>query len=155
MESQKLSERLQYLRELLSSGDNSTQERLARELNKKGFQVTQSTISRDLRKIGAVKSIDSDGQTSYRLAADATSLPMAQSSLSLLVTSIQDNGYLIVIQTTPGSASLVARQIDSFRREGILGTIAGDDTVFVAPNQIKRIGYLVRLFKNEFGLSLE
>ena len=124
--------RLETLRELLSSGVAGTQEEIRSQLESKGFAVTQSTISRDLRRLGAIKAIDDQGRTIYKYSPQ-TSSPLARTSLSDLVLSIRSNGMLIVIRTTSGSAPLVAARIDNLRPGEILGTIAGDDTIFVAP----------------------
>jgi transcriptional regulator of arginine metabolism len=126
-------ERLEALRELLKQGTLSTQDELREKLGKMRFQVTQSTVSRDLRKIGAVKAIDPEGRTVYRLPEEAFE-PVVASQLSDMVRSIQANQSMIVIHTTIGSASLVARHLDLVKPAEILGTIAGDDTIFVAPN---------------------
>jgi transcriptional regulator of arginine metabolism len=133
-------ERLNSLRKLLSAGLISTQEELVEELGRQKFRVTQSTISRDLRKIGAIKGQDATGRTVYRLP-DESSMPaiMPGNGFGGLLVNIQHNGSLIVINTTPGSASLVARQLDQTKPEGILGTIAGDDTIFVAPVSPRKI----------------
>ncbi len=135
--------RLSALKELLGEGDASTQEELADELYKRRFDVTQSTISRDLRKIGAIKAIDQSGRTVYRLPTDAISAEIQAANYSTglrgLLLDIQHNGAMIVIHTTPGSASLLARHLDQTKPAGILGTIAGDDTIFVAPATMKKI----------------
>lgn len=133
-------ERLNTLRKLLAAGDLSTQEELAEELSGQKFRVTQSTISRDLRKLGAVKAQDPAGRTVYRLPDDVSMPAMINgNSFAGLLVNIEHNGSLIVINTTPGSASLVARQLDQTKPEGILGTIAGDDTIFVAPVSPRKI----------------
>lgn len=124
--------RTDALRKLLSGGELSTQEELRDKLEKQNFDVTQSTISRDLRKLGAVRAIDTDGRNVYRLP-DEFEPPLSTEGPSALVQEIRTNGTLIVIQTAVGSASLVARYLDNARPANILGTIAGDDTIFIAP----------------------
>ena len=133
--------RLQSLRDLLSEGKLSTQDELRDELEAKGFSVTQSTISRDLKRIGAVKGVDANGQTVYRLpmAEELPTIAPGTSSLRDLMLDIRTNGSVIVIHTSPGSASLIARHLDMHKPGGILGTIAGDDTIFVAPARVKDI----------------
>jgi transcriptional regulator of arginine metabolism len=79
----------------------------------------------------------------YRLS-DEASAPVASTSLRDLVVDIATNGYIIVIHTTPGSASLVARHLDHTRPGGLLGTIAGDDTIFAAPASLKDLKTTVR-----------
>ena len=145
-------QRLNSLRELLSAGEISTQEELAEELNRQKFVVTQSTISRDLRRLGAVKTQDSTGRTVYRMPDEISApVPMENSGLRNLLVDIEHNGSMIVIHTTPGSASLVARQLDHSRPQGILGTIAGDDTIFVAPANSKLIESTITAIVQHFS----
>lgn len=143
--------RLQALRKLLSQGQLSTQDELREKLEKQSFVVTQSTISRDLRKLGAIKAIDTNGRTIYRLAQEAVApVPVAASSLANLIVDIRTNGSIIVIQTTSGSASLIASHLDRRKPAGILGTLAGDDTIFVAPASLKEIKTTIREIMNSF-----
>lgn len=130
--------RVAALKQLLLEGELSTQDELREQLERMKFKVTQSTISRDLRRMGAVKAIDSSGRTVYRLS-ETSLLPPTGAQLNDLVTEIRSNGSIIVLITSPGSASLVARHLDHFRPAEILGTIAGDDTIFVAPASTKHI----------------
>jgi transcriptional regulator of arginine metabolism len=144
--------RLQVLRELLREGQASTQEDLGKALRQKKYDVTQSTISRDLRRIGAIKTNNAEGQVVYKLPEEQFSLPLNVShNLGGLLMDVQGNDSMIVLHTSPGSASLVARHIDSMRANlGILGTIAGDDTIFIAPVSTKRIPSLIKKIKEEF-----
>lgn len=130
--------RLQALKKLLENEKSSTQEELRDQLESLDFDVNQSTVSRDLRKIGAIKTTDIKGRTTYRLAYDAP-VQAAPEALSDLIRSIKSNGAMIVVTTAPGSASLIAHQIDALKLDTILGTIAGDDVVFVAPSSFKKI----------------
>jgi len=141
--------RLDVLRKLLSQGNQSTQDDLREKLEKQGHKVTQSTVSRDLRKLGTIKVIDSTGQTMYRLSGDGRP-PAHATSLADLVIDIKTNGALIVIHTYPGSASLVARHLDQVRPGGILGTIAGDDTIFVALSSSKDCKVSMREIETSF-----
>lgn len=142
--------RLSLLRRLLTQGEISTQEDLVEELKRQKFNVTQSTISRDLRRLGAVKAIDPSGQTTYRLSEDFRErAPVATTGLRGLLLDISHNNSMIVIHTTPGSASLLARHLDQTKPAGILGTIAGDDTIFVAPSSSRNIGDTVKIILEE------
>jgi transcriptional regulator of arginine metabolism len=145
-----VSERLNALRKLLELGKNSTQEELRAMLESKGHDVNQSTISRDLRKIGAIKGTDNKGRTVYRLSEKASEATFAAQSVSDLILNIAHNDSMIVIQTTPGSASLVARHLDINRPADILGTIAGDDTIFVAPSKEFSIKQTITAIKESF-----
>lgn len=146
--------RLQTLRKLLEEGEVSTQEELAEALEKKNFSVTQSTISRDLRRIGAVKTISAVGEVVYRLPDELmlpSAPPVLTSGIKGLLLSIEHNGSMIVIKTPPGSASLVAHHLDLTKPDGILGTIAGDDTIFVAPASVKKISSTMDAIVEEIG----
>ena len=146
--------RLQTLRKLLEEGEVSTQEELAEALEKKNFSVTQSTISRDLRRIGAVKTISAVGEVVYRLPDELmlpSAPPVLTSGIKGLLLSIEHNGSMIVIKTPPGSASLVAHHLDLTKPDGILGTIAGDDTIFVAPASVKKIASTMDAIVEEIG----
>ncbi|RYZ66637.1 MAG: arginine repressor [Proteobacteria bacterium] len=146
-------DRLSALRGLLLEGKLSTQEELREELVRLDFDVTQSTVSRDLRRIGAMKVSDAEGRIIYRLAEESASPPVpAQMANNLrdLVLSIDENGFMVVVNTTPGSASLVARHIDSRREGTILGTIAGDDTIFVAPAKGVKTSILIQDIEDAF-----
>ena len=150
--------RLDILKSLLSEGQLSTQDELREKLEKLSFPVNQSTISRDLRKLGAIKVINHEGQTTYRLAEDTLIAPPTAPTaptMDALITNIQSNGSIVVIRTTPGSASLIARHLDLRRPEGILGTIAGDDTIFVAPRSVKQIPATIRSIRESFATSQE
>jgi transcriptional regulator of arginine metabolism len=145
-----VTERLNALRKLLEQGKNSTQEELREMLESKGHDVNQSTISRDLRKIGAIKGTDNKGRTIYRLSETASESTFVNQSVPDLITSISHNDSMIVIHTSPGSASLVARHLDMNRPANILGTIAGDDTIFVAPSKEFTIKQTIAAIKESF-----
>lgn len=141
--------RLESLKKLLSYGALQTQDDLREKLESLGYKVTQSTVSRDLRKIGAVKSTGTKGQTIYRLEENS-SRPSEPTSFADLILEIRSNGLLVVIQTTPGSASLVARYLDQVKPTGILGTIAGDDTIFVAIAAGLNEGQVIEVIRASF-----
>lgn len=145
-------QRLMALRKLVRDGDATTQEELCEALRKKDFDVTQSTVSRDLRRIGAVKVMNSEGEATFHLPEELSSLqhPVIH-NLSGLVTDISSNESMIVLHTAPGSASLIARHLDNLREDlGILGTIAGDDAIFIAPASTKKITSVIKKLKEEF-----
>lgn len=145
-----VSERLNALRKILESGKNSTQEELRDMLESKGHDVNQSTISRDLRKIGAIKGTDNKGRTVYRLSEMSGETTFVNQSIGDLILNITHNDSMIVIQTSPGSASLVARHLDMNKPANILGTIAGDDTIFVAPSKDHSIKQTISAIRDSF-----
>ncbi len=118
---------------LIRDGGPSSQEELAERLSKLGFSVTQATISRDLEQIGAVK-VRRSGQLSYALGDQAQSGGHAQlpNLLRDFVRSIDTAANLLVIKTPPGSAHLIGVALDQSNLPEVVGTICGDDTIFVA-----------------------
>ncbi len=137
------------LKKILSSGAPGTQEEICLELKKDGHHVTQSTVSRCLRKLGAVRAVETDGRIVYKISE--LSAPLSHASLNELVQDIVSNGSIIVIRTAPGSASLVARHLDHYRPGGVLGTIAGDDTIFVAPGSLQKIRNTIDAIKDSLS----
>ncbi len=108
-----------------------TQEELLEALAEAGFRATQATLSRDLARLGARRASLPDGGAAYELGAGEPDGGLE--ALRGLVSSIASNGSIVVIRTHPGSAPAIARAIDLARPPEVLGTIAGDDTIFVAP----------------------
>ena len=118
------------VRELLSRRAAASQEELQRALAARGIHAAQPTISRDLVALGATRLAAAGGHR-YAIPGDDGALPI--DPVRGLVASIADNGVLVVVRTKAGAASTVARAIDDARVGEVLGTIAGDDTIFVAP----------------------
>jgi len=111
----------------------SSQEELADRLGSLGFAVTQATISRDLEQLGAAK-VRRDGQLRYALPEGAQSgaSPRLAAVFRDWVRSVEPAGNLVVIRTPPGSAHLVGVVLDQSELTEIVGTICGDDTIFIA-----------------------
>jgi len=123
--------RRQAVARIIRGGRISTQEDLLAELRRQGFRATQATLSRDLARLGARRASRPDGGTFYELGDGPPGDGL--DALRGLVSAITANGSLVVVRTHPGSAPAVARAIDLSRMPEVLGTIAGDDTIFVAP----------------------
>ena len=132
--------------ELLRAECYSSQSEIADALLAKGYtNMNQSKVSRMLTRFGAVRRRNAKMVMVYCLPLE-TGIPVIDKTIKSLVIDIAHNENMIVIHTSPGSAQMIARMLDSVRKaEGILGTIAGDDTIFVAPR--KEID-LVELYDN-------
>ena len=129
--------RLQTLRMLISSQELCCQEDVLKALRKEGFSVTQATLSRDLKQLKVAKATSLGGKYFYvlpnetmykRVPSQQTAREMMQSSG---FRSINFSGNMAVIKTRPGYASSIAYNIDNSNIPHILGTIAGDDTIFI------------------------
>lgn len=117
-------------------------------MERQGFKVNQSKISRLLRKLGAIKIVEGRGETVYRLPKEPGP-PSAYTAVGHLVIDVAHNENLVVIRTSPGSASMIARVLD-YQLQAIesLGSIAGDDTIIVIPQSIKNIQHTFKTIKN-------
>lgn len=129
--------RLATLRMLFSSRELCSQEEILEALRKEGFNVTQATLSRDMKQLKVAKAAMANGKYIYVLPTE-TMYKRVQKSMTareMLLTSgfmsIHFSGNMGVIKTRPGYASSIAYNIDNARLNEILGTIAGDDTIFV------------------------
>lgn len=135
------------LRNLLYRGAEGTQIEIAKQLSELGVQATQSSISRALKRLRAVKVRSERGKVIWHLQQNPASTRLTGAAGELVVTVIA-NAHLIVVHTEPGAAARVAYYLDRVQPGGIIGTIAGDDTVFVAPPsgvKIERVLKEVRL----------
>ncbi|TEA26876.1 transcriptional regulator ArgR [Candidatus Schmidhempelia bombi] len=141
-------------KELLRQETFSSQIEIVQALQQYGFEnINQSKVSRMLTKFGAVRTRNSKMQMVYCLPADI-SVPSTSSPLKNLVLDIDYNHSMVVIHTSPGAAQLIARLLDSIgKSEGILGSIAGDDTIFSTPTLNSTVEQLyqtiVDLFEQE------
>lgn len=121
-------QRRSAIQALLSQGPATTQASLVRALKSRGYVATQSSVSRDLREIGAIKTAKG-----YELpVASSDSEDHVASVGELLRTTTPAGPNLLVIHTAVGAAQRVGLALDRSGWTGIAGTIAGDDTVFVA-----------------------
>jgi transcriptional regulator of arginine metabolism len=125
--------RLRAISELIRSRAVASQEELAEGLAGLGLSVTQATISRDLDQLGAVK-VRRDNRLTYALPEQRA--PAAGPELAAVVRdwvrSVDVAGNLVVLKTPPGSAHLVGVALDAADLPEVVGTICGDDTIFVA-----------------------
>jgi transcriptional regulator of arginine metabolism len=140
---------------LIRAGGLSRQEELAERLADMGFAVTQATISRDLEQIGAVK-VRLGGQLSYALPdqVQRESGPRLANVLRDFVRSIDVAANLVVIKTPPGSSHLIGVALDQSGYPEIVGTICGDDTIFVAcPSSDSAAALATRLRSESGGLQ--
>jgi transcriptional regulator of arginine metabolism len=127
-----------------------TQEELLAALAREGFRATQATLSRDLTRLGARRVSGTEGAF-YEVDGPAPATGLA--ALRGLVVAIDTNASLVVVRTAAGAASAVARAVDDARLPEVLGTIAGDDTIFVAPTAALRPRRLAARLAALLGLA--
>lgn len=125
------------IRALLQEHEIASQEELAQLLERRGVSCTQATLSRDLRDLGVAREQGGNGPR-YRLDTRNRYLDMLRQVVGMEIQNVRHNGSLIVVRTLTGRAEGVAGFLDSMGNPDILGTVAGDDTVFVAPVDTSR-----------------
>lgn len=128
--------RLFAIKQIIGAGPIASQEELRRHLARRGCRVTQATLSRDLKALGVAWIASSrGGQYSLQPAGEVRALtPLVGAE----VIGMQANESMIVVHTLPGAANTVGEYIDVLRHPGIIGTVAGDNTVLVIPKSRKQ-----------------
>lgn len=149
----KKEDRLELLKMLFSSKELGSQDEVLQELRKEGFDVTQATLSRDMKQLKVAKAASMNGryvyvlpnETMYRRVHKPVSLLEMLQSPGFL--SIHFSGNMVVIKTRPGYASSIAYNIDNSDIPSVLGTIAGDDTIFLVVKE----GYDEKVVKEQLS----
>lgn len=142
-------QRQRAIAELIRSQLIGSQDELAEQLARLGYKAAQATVSRDLEELGAVK-VRGSGGVGYAMPGAIRSQPLQRSRLEAIfgewVLSIETAANLLVIKTQPGSAHLVAAAIDQAELPAVVGTVSGDDTLFVAARGTRQSAAMAREF---------
>ncbi len=127
--------------EIIEQNDVETQEELAEHLKRAGFEVTQATVSRDIKELGLIKVGGSRGRQQYASMRDYTNLydERVKAVFRESVLTVDTAAFLVVIHTLPAMGQAAAIAIDGLEWPEIVGTIAGDDTIFVAVRNEKDV----------------
>ena len=128
------SQRQSKIMEIISNRNVETQEQLLAELQAAGFRSTQATISRDIKELRIVKELTSFGTYRYTAASDEVGGTFSSKLNTIFrecITSFDYAQNIVVIRTLPGLASAAASAIDAMSMSVIVGSLAGDDTVFI------------------------
>lgn len=131
----KTNKRHEVIKELIATDAIEDQQTLVTLLqNRYGLSANQSIISRDLRTLGATKR-----KVNNKMIYELQTVDASREILRLAIIDIKHNESLIVVHTLPGLGAFVADFLDMHHDCGILGTIAGENTIFIAPTKIKNI----------------
>jgi transcriptional regulator of arginine metabolism len=143
--------RHQMIRAALRSGSVGNQEQLAEMLASSGLVTTQATLSRDLRELGVMKG--PEGYVLPGTAGPAHHNGDLERALRTLLLRGETGGSIAVLHTGPGRAPLLALEIDRAGLKPVLGTVAGDDTIFVATRSTRDAGRILTQFKQLAGMA--
>lgn len=132
--------------ELIDKLNIETQDELAQRLKESGFKVTQATVSRDIKELRLIKALSDDGTYKY------ATIDKAESGLhdrfvkifNQSVVSVTSAGSILVIKTISGTANAAAEALDFMKWSDVAGTLAGDNTIFVAMKDAKYASDLIK-----------
>ncbi|MGI6664646.1 MAG: arginine repressor [Christensenellaceae bacterium] len=133
--------------DIIASENVETQEELAERLAGRGFKVTQATISRDIKELHLIKVQAERGVYKYAVNEYSTVLN-TERMLRIFketVTSIRGVGNLVIVTTLSGGANAAAEAVDTMSMDGIVGSIAGDNTIFFAVEEKERENIIATL----------
>ena len=135
--------RQQQIRDLLGTREIATQHELAAALRERGFRATQATVSRDVAEMGLIK-VSRNGARHYSLpprsgAPESSGDERLALILRDLPIEVRPSGLMLIIRAVPGSAHAIAAALDRTGWPEVAGSIAGDDTVFIACSDRKAL----------------
>ena len=139
------------IKEIIDKNKVETQEDLAAALRAEGIEVTQATVSRDIKELMLVKVPDANGQYHYAYPKEHNMLltpGRLERTFQDSIIGIRVSQCMVVIRTLPGTAQAVAYAVDYMKWDEVLGTIAGDDTVFVAMENAEGVKAFLKRFKD-------
>ena len=145
------SSRHEKILEIINRQPIETQDELLEALSREGCKVTQATISRDIKDLRLVKTLGSDGRYRYTASQD-NSVDIRSSFSHLLITSvlsIDRAQNIVVVKTLGGMANALCAALDSMGNHAIVGTLAGDDTIFIACRENDDASQLMAYLKQQ------
>lgn len=141
--------------ELIAEKPIDTQEELLRQLNSAGFTVTQATVSRDIKELRLVKKLASNGQYRYATGHNDDKYNISFKFHAIFTESVNHVDHaqnIVVLKCYTGMASAACAAMDSMEWQGVVGTLAGDDTILIVMRDESSAIDLVKQLKNLLGL---
>jgi transcriptional regulator of arginine metabolism len=138
------------IREILSGRPVANQGELLRRLGARGIRASQATLSRDMAMLGVRRGVGPEGPR-YFVDGNGGALPL--DPVRRLVDGVESNGALVIVRTKSSAAATVARALDEAGLTEVMGTLAGDDTVFVAPRRAGGGNRVAEKLRVLFGLG--
>lgn len=139
--------RLVKIMELIEKYEIYTQEDLLLRLREEGIETTQATISRDIKELNLVKTITEDGKYKYAVARRRPNDDLDKKYYAVFVESLVSVDYagnMVAVRCHTGMANAACAALDTMGFEGIVGTLAGDDTIFILMRDEEQAGELTR-----------
>lgn len=142
-------ERHSKILEIINSYEIETQEELAEQLEKLGMDVTQATVSRDIKELKLIKVLSESGKYKYATITNTSSV-LSDKLINIFSQTVIRIDYVqnfVVIKTLAGSASAAAEAIDSLNFDGVVGSIAGNNNIFIMTRSEEKAFSLVNKLK--------
>ncbi|MDD4389615.1 MAG: arginine repressor [Eubacteriales bacterium] len=139
--------------DLIKENEIETQEKLATALKQRGFDVTQATVSRDIKELQLIKILSSTGKYKYATGLSNEN-PISDRFTKIFkdtVKSVAFAGNIVIVKTLSGCAAAAAEAVDTTTFPHIVGSIAGDNTVFIVVDEFENSPKLVELFNEMLG----
>ena len=136
--------------EIIDNKEIETQEELSEELKKMGLNVTQATVSRDIKELRLIKVLTTTGKYKYATLKNQDTL-LSDRLIRLFKDSIlsyDHAGNILVLKTISATAQAAASAIDAANFDGVIGTVAGDDTIFVAIKDSEKMHEIIEKFRD-------
>ncbi len=134
--------------DIINSNEVETQDKLVALLKKSGYKVTQATVSRDIKELQLIKTLSPSGKYKYTVGTN-NDQPVTERFIKIFkdtILTVSFSGNIIVVKTLTGCANAACEAIDSLNVQNIIGTIAGDSTVFVVVNEPVNVSGIVGRF---------
>lgn len=139
------------IKEIIENNKIETQEELATALKQDGIEVTQATVSRDIKELMLIKVPDAEGNYHYAFPKEHNMLltpGRLERTFQDSIVNMRASENLVVIRSLPGTAQAVAYAIDYMKWQEVLGTVAGDDTIFIAVDSKENTITFMERFNN-------
>ena len=139
--------------ELIEKNEVETQEKLSQLLRENGYDVTQATISRDIKELQLIKTLSSTGKYMYAAGINHAA-PVTDRFVKIFretIKSIDTAGNIVIVKTLSGCANAACEAIDSLNFPHVLGSIAGDNTIFMVVDKPENSKVFIEEFNNLLG----
>lgn len=133
---------------IIESQEIETQEELSDKLKESGFKVTQATVSRDIKELRLIKVLSKNGKYKYS-TIDSQNFTLSDRMIRVfkdVIVSIDYAGNILVLKTIPAGGQSGALAIDALNLSDVLGTVAGDDTIFVLIRDLTKMEEIKQIF---------
>lgn len=134
--------------DIINTHEVETQDKLVALLRKSGYKVTQATISRDIKELKLIKTLSSTGKYKYTVGSSVDQ-PISDRYIKIFRETIQtvsSSGNIIVVKTLSGCANAAGEAIDTLNFPNVIGSLAGDNTLFLVVNDPANVPGLVNKF---------